>query len=483
MIDGIHEYYEIILKNIYPDGEYDQLTEEEKQNIIDEIKKQDADKARKTVTDSLPYLRSNMVLVRGHDLFYDLSLGSFMSKAAAKNMAYSCFPIWLSGGERLTVDLDHVVFDASQPSGLYDDVSISGENSIFLNLFNEKKLPRVIPRKEVNNEAVNEISGLLHRLCNYDSKLIDWVEKWLAFPIQNRGSKMKTSILAASPICGTGKNLFFENMIGRCYGGYFGVIGQNELHMNYNDWLSQKLYIVADEVVEAGNDDRFKLKGKIKSMVTADKFSISEKFKPSRIERNQVNLVFLSNERSALALDSNDRRITLIKPEIKENIEYYKKLVRVIQDDWQSYHRYLYDLNVNDVDLSMLPCETKERQELIESEDSSIVRFMREWLAGDTKYEVDICYKKDMYSAYVEWCSEVGERARPNNRFFAEAKEFIYSRPCQDWHGRRVWVCWPKSLDKKFNGITYTGLDLLSMAQWLKGGPGFAGSPRFDDKE
>src|SRR3989304_1416073 len=87
----------------------------------------------------------------------------------------------------------------------------------------------------------------LNNLCGNDPDIIRWVTSWLAFPLQNIGAKMKTSLVIHGAQ-GTGKNLFFEELIGKIYGKYSVRVDQSMLDEIYTDWLSGKLFIVADEV-------------------------------------------------------------------------------------------------------------------------------------------------------------------------------------------------------------------------------------------
>src|SRR5690606_10250123 len=62
---------------------------------------------------------------------------------------------------------------------------------------------------------------LLQYMCSGERnsrELYDWVLKWVAYPIQHPGAKMKTTIVVHGPQ-GTGKNLFFETVMA-IYGKY-----------------------------------------------------------------------------------------------------------------------------------------------------------------------------------------------------------------------------------------------------------------------
>ena len=91
---------------------------------------------------------------------------------------------------------------------------------------------------------------LLRYMCMGDANaehLFQWVLRWIAFPIQHPGAKMKTTLVIHGPQ-GTGKNLFFECVMA-IYGRYGRVIDQSAIEDKFNDWASRKLFLIADEVV------------------------------------------------------------------------------------------------------------------------------------------------------------------------------------------------------------------------------------------
>lgn len=135
-------------------------------------------------------------------------------------------------------------------------------------------------------------------MCAADAKaeeLYQWVLRWLAYPIQHPGAKMKTAIVMHGPQ-GTGKNMFFEAVM-QIYGRYGWVIDQSAIEDKFNDWASRKLFLIADEVV--ARSEMFHIKNKLKSFVTGEQIRINPKNMAAYWEANHVNLVFLSNERMA----------------------------------------------------------------------------------------------------------------------------------------------------------------------------------------
>ena len=77
-------------------------------------------------------------------------------------------------------------------------------------------------RPETDDEMTSREAGELRRkielleyLCSEEKNsriVFDWVLKWIAYPIQHPGAKMRTALIFHGPQ-GTGKNLFFEGEV------------------------------------------------------------------------------------------------------------------------------------------------------------------------------------------------------------------------------------------------------------------------------
>ncbi|HEX7112725.1 MAG TPA: DUF5906 domain-containing protein, partial [Mizugakiibacter sp.] len=160
---------------------------------------------------------------------------------------------------------------------------------------------------EPRDGTCDKLLELLRYLCSGERNAEDlyrWVLRWLAYPIQHPGAKMKTALVVHGPQ-GTGKNLLFETVMA-IYGHYGRVIGQDAVEDKFNDWASRKLFLIADEVV--ARNDLYHVKNKLKALITGDWIRINPKNIAAYDERNHVNLVFLSNESMPVVLEEDDRR-------------------------------------------------------------------------------------------------------------------------------------------------------------------------------
>lgn len=261
---------------------------------------------------------------------------------------------------------------------------------------------------------------LLEYLCSGEESYHDvyrWALRWLAYPIQHPGAKMRTALIFHGAQ-GTGKNLFFESIM-EIYGEYGRIIDQAAIEDKFNDWASRKLFLIADEVV--ARNELFHVKNKLKSFVTGEWIRINPKNVSAHDERNHVNLVFLSNESQPLALDLDDRRYFVIHTPSKLPADFYAN----VRDELRAggiaaLHHHLKTLDLGDFDEHTKPPMTRAKSDLIEVGMDSISSFLSEWYGAEIEdYPFCPCLGSHLYGVYRKWCDWRGERS-PRS-----AKQFI----------------------------------------------------------
>jgi putative DNA primase/helicase len=245
-------------------------------------------------------------------------------------------------------------------------------------------------------------------LCSQDPKAAEmwrWLQRWLAYPIQHPGAKMKTAVIMHGPQ-GTGKNLFFEAVL-RIYGEYGGVVDQDAIEDKHNDFMSRKLMLVADEVV--ARQEMYHSKNKLKGLTTSDWIRINPKHLASYRERNHVQLVFLSNEVQPMALERDDRRNAVIwTPPKWDATRYHDVLEEIDAGGVAALHHYLLELELGDFGPATLPPMTSAKRDLVELGLDSSERFFNDWAAGYLPIPRRTCRSEDLYAAYRHWCTGQG---------------------------------------------------------------------------
>lgn len=277
--------------------------------------------------------------------------------------------------------------------------------------------------------------GVLTHMCSGDNNATDlaaWVIKWLAYPIQHPGAKMRTALVIHGPQ-GTGKNLFFEEIM-KIYGRYGRIIDQATIEDKFNDCFSAKLFFIADEVI--ARSDLYHVKNKLKSFITGQWIRINPKNMASYEERNHVNIVFLSNERMPVVIEEDDRRHCVIWTPPKKDAEYYKIVYEEIKNGGtEALHDWLLTIDLGDFDEHAKPPMTNAKEDLLSLSKDNILRFYEDWISGEfnemeavnedgTKVSgnsyIDSgktpALSEDIYDLYKSWCSVQGVRPSPMNK-------------------------------------------------------------------
>ncbi len=312
------------------------------------------------------------------------------------------FKAWTEHPDRQIVRVDEVGFDPTER-----------DPNIRCNLWSGW------PTTPKKGECGHLIDLLAH-MCGGDHDqlgLMIWVLRWLAYPLQNPGAKMKTCIVIHGPQ-GTGKNLFFESVM-KIYGRYGRVVGQDQIEDKYNGWASRLLFLVADEVV--ARSDLYQVKNKLKSLITGDWIEINQKHVASYPERNHVNMVFLSNETLPVVLEEDDRRHAVIWTPEKLGPEFYDKVLdEIASGGVEALHDQLLNLDLGDFHPGTPPPDTSARRDLIDQSRDSTTRFFYELVTDDIEGVTAMpALSKDVYRLYQTWCHRKGQRAAPEPRLIA----------------------------------------------------------------
>jgi putative DNA primase/helicase len=259
---------------------------------------------------------------------------------------------------------------------------------------------------------------LLRYLCGEDNgdEVFWWVLRWLAYPLQNPGAKMASAIIMHGPQ-GTGKSTFFQTYA-KIFGDYATVLNQRGLEDKFNsDWSDSKLFLLAEEVVT--RQEMWHIKNELKELVTGEWVRINPKNVAAYRQRNQLNLVFLSNEGMPLPIDNDDRRHCVIWTPPQREPGFYDAINAEIDAGGVAalYHHLLH-LKLDGFHPKKRPPRTMAKAELIQVSKTSELRFVDEWIGRELPLPLSPCVALDLYAAYLSWCKFNGEKfPRASNQF------------------------------------------------------------------
>jgi putative DNA primase/helicase len=342
-------------------------------------------------------LAEHFALIYGTDTVWDGTQRMIMKIA---NMGHAhgseMVRLWKGSDKRRTVLPSDVVFDPTEtcPKGavnLYSGLAMepkAGDVNLML------ELVRYLVSRSSDN--ADEVDNIMH-----------WLLCWLAYPLQNPGAKMRTSVIMHGDE-GAGKNFLFDTVVS-IYGKYGALVGQDELEDKFNDWRSCKLFVVGDEV--SSRAELVHNKNRLKALITSPTVQINPKNLPRREEANHINIVFLSNELQPLALDNSDRRYLVIYTPRAREFEFYKAL-----GEWrknggtEAFLAYLLTYPLDEFDPYSPAPFTEAKSNLIGLNRKSPEQFWFEWANEELDLPYHSCSMQQAYRAYLKWCVRTGER-------------------------------------------------------------------------
>lgn len=302
------------------------------------------------------------------------------------------------------------------------------------------------------------ILELLHHLCKDEAnpdEVYQWVMRWLAYPIQYPGTKLKTALVVHGPQ-GSGKNMFFEAVMG-IYGSFGRVIDQAAVEDKFNDWASRKLFLIADEVVARA--ELYHIKNKLKGLITGDSIRINPKNLGAYEERNHVNMVILSNEVMPAVLERDDRRYMVIWTPPKLDPGFYEQVrIEIANGGIAALHEHLRTLPLGDFKPWTLPPITNAKRDLIAASMGSSERFHRDWMGRELPLPIVPCRSEDLFDAYRYWCGRTGSRHPAINVFVAEVVKLGRMVSARRRHTigqttKQSTVIYPETFDSALSGV------------------------------
>jgi phage/plasmid primase-like uncharacterized protein len=340
----------------------------------------------------------NLTLLRGTETVWDAIGQQVMSLGAVRaDYTAELTSKWQEHAQRKTIEAKNLVFDPTQQADPVTHVNIFGGWPL---------TPKARP------ELVAPILGLLASLCDAEDKAdecVEWILRWLAYPLQHPGAKMQTALLMFGEKQGTGKSLFFQDVMLPIYGEYGGVASQHQLDSTFTAWRSRKLFMLFEEVLS--RDDRYSHNGTLKYMITGKSMSINQKNLPERDERNHMNSAFLSNEPQPIPIELEDRRMMVIEARRKQDKQFYDAVSAAIAaGGCEAFYHFLLALPLDDFNEHTKPPMTLAKERVIEFGLNSWMSFHRAWKDGYLDAPYCSCLSEDLYIMYKRWCDRSGEK-------------------------------------------------------------------------
>lgn len=335
------------------------------------------------------------------DSVWDVKAHDIVPMSALKYAIADCYNFWLSHPDRLQIDKANLVFD---PGNFLD-------KDTHINMFTGIKM-----KPKQDPALASPVFRLVTHLCNGDNATYKFLLDWIAYPLQNPGSKMASAILMHSETHGSGKSLFFEEFVKSIYGEYGATLGQHQLESQYTDWRSRLLFALFEEIFS--RDQKYSHTGTIKHMITGKTHRVEKKFVSGWEESNYMNGVFLSNEIQPFPLEPSDRRFLVIWPENKLPDELKAEVMHSLQHGGvEAFYYELMHRDLSGMTTHTEPPVTQAKESLIDFGRATWDVFYREWESGGLDIPFVTCLHDDLFRAYRLWCNKRHESSMGQYKF------------------------------------------------------------------
>ncbi|MBJ6766124.1 hypothetical protein JGU66_35675 [Myxococcaceae bacterium JPH2] len=180
-----------------------------------------------------------------------------------------------------------------------------------------------------------DIRRILLWLAEDDAGL-DWLLNWIAFKVQNPGSKPGTAVLLQGPP-GPGKNVLYRILAHVLGPANCVQIGEADLAKPYNHHYATKLLVFANELLD--NHKRGGALGDgLKATITDGKVFLENKGVARTPAVNRVALLAATNRTKPIELEESDRRWTVFHNKTKPSEYQYPDLGMSHRDFLEALH-------------------------------------------------------------------------------------------------------------------------------------------------
>lgn len=282
---------------------------------------------------------------------------------------------WITSPNRNGADA--VIFDPAKPPG-YDDKQELFNLWMGLSTDNPAKQPGTTPIDQWHPSGawLPMYQHIRDNICSGQAEWAEYLFMWMANMIQHPGGERPGVCISFYGKKGTGKSILGK-WFGRLFGTHYAhatcredLIGKNNGH------LVNSVFVFADEAYFPGDKQA---EGRLKALITEDKFLVEEKFVPRFQITSHLNIMMASNEEWSFPATIDERRFFALQVGEKhmQDIDYFKAITTAMESGGlEAMHT---DLCSIEVDMGFLrnPPATEQLNRAIAHSENSVYAFWR----------------------------------------------------------------------------------------------------------
>ena len=246
-------------------------------------------------------------------------------------------------------------------------------------------------------------------LCNNETNIADYIEKWTAQMLQYPEVKTICPVLISNQ--GAGKGSLIKT--------YTKLIGESKFFQSstpsrdvwggFNSLMTDAFLVNLDEMARKETNESM---GKIKTLITEPTLTINTKGIPQFEIVSYHRLFCTTNNTDPMPTDSDDRRTLIIKSsnELIGNADYFNKLNKYLEDE--NVLRTLFDYFMSIPDMKNFGKIKKPITEYQKNLQTSNVNIVELWVQDLVRTNYNQATVKllgnDMFKLFITWRNENG---------------------------------------------------------------------------
>ncbi|KAA6384943.1 MAG: hypothetical protein EZS28_019531 [Streblomastix strix] len=232
--------------------------------------------------------------------------------------------------------------------------------------------------EQINMELIQPFQDhIILVISSNDTTVYEYILKWFALIIQHPEQQTRVSMILRGGQ-GCGKNTFTD-VLSELVSGYSlrNITSLTLVTGQFNSILNNRVFIMLNELTTFSSSIGHEV-DKLKQLITDPTLEIRTKFSSSRVEKNLLNFILVSNHLDPVHLDQDDRRYLVCQCDSKytKNTQYFNNLFQHInqEDFYDNLITYFHKLDISQFDARIIPM-TEAKKEIIEVSLTDIERF------------------------------------------------------------------------------------------------------------
>ena len=259
------------------------------------------------------------------------------------------------------------------------------------------------------SELCPTIYTIMHHICGSDIQTFEFFLNWFVSAVQTKDKLGTTWVFHG--VQGTGKGLFFENIIRPIFGAkYCAAKRLEDLGEKYNGFIGDHLFVMVDEfrMTDVGAGKESKLENTIKQLITEKHMTGREMYKDQKTMESFLNYIFCSNNEDSIRIAEGDRRWNVAPKQtvaLKDAFPAMMEgIIAKIKAEIPMFAAYVMSYKPN-VSVAMVAVESKAKAEMRVMSKKTHERFADALRKGELDFFLDYYFEQAMSD--VEYASKV----------------------------------------------------------------------------